>query len=157
MARYDFKTLRKDYGIRQQDMAKAVGVTQGFFSSVENDANPFPDDRLDALFSSYPNVDFKKYELPNKKEVPTISGNGSNNQESDTEVEIGSPHAVEALADTIKVILTDRKNHGGDDNKLRTLLDECYFKIGKLQDEVMRLKEMLIDHGIKPSTGEKVH
>lgn len=53
----------------QIQLAKALGVSQGFLSGMETGRNPFPEERRKNFAEAFPDVDLEDYRLPEKEPV----------------------------------------------------------------------------------------
>lgn len=171
MARYDFKRLRKENKIKQSEICDAVGVTQGFFSSVENGRNPFPEDRVSRLHQAFPKVDFEKYRIA-EDATPVTATPGSNNSNSNnSDVHINDPEFMKEVVELVKKSMiesmpvkdiveaekevaqneSDRASFLAKENdKLRCEAAGYIKKIECLREEIQMLKEILMDNGISP-------
>lgn len=155
MARYDLRKLRTAHNITQKELADRLKVSQGFLSSVEKWRNPFPDDRVDDLQTSFPDVDLSDFEVA-EENVP--KGNmGSFNKYSDIDINDSkvlsrllelinrSSSSVEQSRETAIAEISDWRtrydNLSKDNEQLR---NENY----SLKNEILRLKELLLDNGI---------
>lgn len=93
MARYDLPRLRKKKNMTQRQLAEALGLSQGFLSSVESGRNPFPDERIDDLQSIFPEENIEDY-AATAPQKPS-SAVGSFNEGS--EIKINDPATLKAF------------------------------------------------------------
>ncbi len=164
MARYRLLELRKENGKTQKELADALGVSQGFLSSVEKGRNPFPDERVEDLRKVFPGVDLAEYEVEEEEYPNYMKTIGSHNKFS--EVRINDPDILRQMLEVLERMNRDtNKEKGGDsaeiqrlheDNqRLRLQLDEVNKKYNvsrdreiELLEEIWRLRELLITNGI---------
>ncbi len=69
MAKYDLQKFRRERSLTQIQLAKALGVSQGFLSGMETGRNPFPEERRKNFAEAFPDVDLEAYLLPEKEPV----------------------------------------------------------------------------------------
>lgn len=69
MAKYDLQKFRRERSLTQIQLAKALGVSQGFLSGMETGRNPFPEERRKNFAEAFPDVDLEDYRLPEKEPV----------------------------------------------------------------------------------------
>ena len=69
MAKYDLQKFRRERNLTQIQLAKALGVSQGFLSGMETGRNPFPEERMRNFSEAFPDVDLEDYRLPEKEPV----------------------------------------------------------------------------------------
>lgn len=69
MAKYDLQKFRRERNLTQIQLAKALGVSQGFLSGMETGRNPFPEERRKNFSDAFPDVDLEEYLLPEKEPV----------------------------------------------------------------------------------------
>lgn len=69
MAKYDLQKFRRERNLTQIQLAKALGVSQGFLSGMETGRNPFPEERRKNFSDAFPDVDLEDYLLPEKEPV----------------------------------------------------------------------------------------
>lgn len=69
MAKYDLQKFRRERNLTQIQLAKALGVSQGFLSGMETGRNPFPEERRKNFATAFPDVDLEDYLLPEKEPV----------------------------------------------------------------------------------------
>lgn len=169
MPRYDFKRLRRENKITQGEICAAVGITQGFFSSVENGRNLFPEAKVDKLKESFPDINFEQYRLPNDMRGNTI---GSFNVDSD--IKINESESLTKVVKALSEIMLNKKENSSDstkdtgadtgqeraiemdrlerleseNEKLRTDLMRYLDKISSMQEDIFMLKTILLDNGI---------
>lgn len=164
MAKYDIKKLRQESKMRQQDLAKALGVSQGFLSSIENGKNLFPYDRIDLLQRAFPDKDIEKYELLDDITSSNLESSGSvGSGNTLSTLNINSPEALKILSEFLteyskrvqaedekqkqsishEAELVDRQNNQLRDkiDKLYEKLDETRCKYDKLYEEFLSIKE----------------
>lgn len=72
MAKYDLQKFRRERNMTQIQLAKALGVSQGFLSGMETGRNPFPDERRKNFTEAFPDVDLEAYLLPDKEPVKVV-------------------------------------------------------------------------------------
>lgn len=164
MARYRLLELRKENGKTQKELADALGISQGFLSSVEKGRNPFPDERVADLRRVFPGVDITKYEVNDEDYPHYLESVGSNNKFS--EVRINDPEALRQILEILERMDRDTdKAKGGDDEEIQRLRDEnarlctrldeirkkyddCRDREIELREEIWRLRELLTTNGI---------
>lgn len=69
VAKYDLQKFRRERSLTQIQLAKALGVSQGFLSGMETGRNPFPEERRKNFAEAFPDVDLEAYLLPEKELV----------------------------------------------------------------------------------------
>lgn len=161
MAKYDIKKFRNEHGITQKALAEILKVTQGFLSGVENYNSLFPAERKQYLLDAFPEVDFEQYRLPDDdKEDGKVKKVNSDN--SDSLIDVNDPDLMKKFIDLIRDELKrDKGDTGRITQDLMTLMDknaQLMAKIEELQEknyesqnEILRLKGLLLDNGIKPT------
>lgn len=171
MARYRLLELRKENGKTQKELAAALGVTQGFLSSVEKGRNPFPDERVADLRKAFPGVDITRYEIDEEEYPRYLESVGSNNKFS--EIRINDPEALRQILGILERIDRDTdKARGGDDEEIQRLrddnarlcsridelqkkYDDCRDREIDLREEIWRLRELLTANGISYTQEKK--
>lgn len=150
MARYDLPRLRKKKNMTQRQLAEALGLSQGFLSSVESGRNPFPDERIDDLQQIFPKENLEDY-IATAPQKPS-SAVGSFNL--DSEININDPATLKALlayaSRQSKEVDNIEQTTGGEakvyQERVLRLSDELE-KVRKekydLLDENLRLKDLL--------------
>ena len=93
MARIDLPRLRKTKQMTQRQLAEALGLSQGFLSSVESGRNPFPDERVDDLQTIFPDEDFEQYPMAAPQKPSQALGSFN----EDSEININDPETLKAL------------------------------------------------------------
>lgn len=155
MARYDLRKLRADQKITQQELAKRLKVTQGFLSSVEKWRNPFPDDRIDDLQKVFPDVDLADYEVA-EGDVPKESM-GSFNKYSDIDINDSKllMRLLEMISQSSASVEQSRETESMEVIDWRTRYDKLTGETEQLRkenyelkNEILRLKELLLENGI---------
>lgn len=150
MARIDLPRLRKTKQMTQRQLAEALGLSQGFMSSVESGRNPFPDERLDDLQKIFPNEDFEQYPMA-APQKPTVAIGSFN---SDSDIDINDPATLKALlayaTKQSKEVDSIEQNNvteaGAYQKRLMELSDElekCRKARYDLLEENLKLKDLL--------------
>ncbi len=64
---FDLKSFRTDLNLKQTDIQKILGITQGFVSKIENGKESFPSEYVDILSKKYSYDIVKKYIIDESK------------------------------------------------------------------------------------------
>lgn len=64
---FDLKSFRTDLNLKQTDIQKILGITQGFVSKIENGKESFPSEYVDILSKKYSYDVVKKYIIDESK------------------------------------------------------------------------------------------
>lgn len=160
MARYRLLELRKEYGKTQKELADALGVTQGFLSSVEKGRNAFPNDRVEDLRKFFPDANLEDYEIRNEGYAVATHSMGSNNRYSEIKInDLDSlkqlTSALERISGENDKIISEYDRLRADVIKLTEQLDaerqryeQAREREFELKEEILRLKELLLTNGI---------
>lgn len=150
MARIDLPRLRKTKKMTQRQLAEALGLSQGFMSSVESGRNPFPDERVDDLQKIFPDEDFEQYPMA-APQRPT-QAIGSFNE--DSEININNPETLKTLLayatkqsrEVDNIVQTNGAEAKEYQERLLRLSDElekCRKERYEFMEENLKLKDLL--------------
>lgn len=141
MAQYDLKRLRKEKGITQQGLAKALNITQGYLSSIESGRNTFPDDKVDELQALFQDIRLEDYENEGAPKIEI----GNHNTASD--IRICDPNTMSSFMAMVSAAFQNKQKDRSENEdelvKLKARNEKLADRNDKLADRYDRMVDEL--------------
>lgn len=156
MGRIDLVRFRKSEGVSQRKLAEMLDIKPSFLSAIENGRSRLPEDKVEKLYSIYGKEALEDFHIENSQEQ-VVPPHTHIHDEGDSLTQLlnhfhnlahrrSGEHSnkEKELSERIESLTTrnDRLS-----NRLDDLRDEVDF----LRTENLRLKELLLQHGISYS------
>lgn len=176
MKKFQLTRFRKDQKMSQKDLAKALCITQGFLSSIENGRSPLPQGKLDMLVELFDVKNINDYmvddgELTDVAEnesapIPTTQ-QLSQSQVMNSVLKWNSDEVMKKLITVVEDTIKDAVVKKQDDKRseyaeatkradhLASELDKARAENFKLSKRELAYQKLLMKHGIDFSEIEK--
>lgn len=159
MQKIDIARLRKDHGMSQCLLAEQLQIKQSFLSAIENGKSSLPSNKRQRLTEIFPEVDLSLYyveseSIPENDSMPDVARNEAsmltqllNYFHAQAHKESDKEHvAMHARVDALQ----QRNDSLVERNEiLQEKLDMLRVEIDALKTENFRLKEILLNNGVK--------
>lgn len=134
---FDLKRFRKDFDLKQSDIADILGIAQSFISKVERGVESFPQAHYKTLSGKFGEEAIKKYNVDNKQVDNSINIVGDGNISNTGVVDGGISISVKKGGEEA-FILSD----GADDFTIPAgLPKETYQRLAQLIARMKRVEE----------------
>lgn len=135
---FDLKRFRKDFDLKQSDIADVLGIAQSFISKVERGVESFPPAHYKTLCEKYGEDAVKRYNVKNKEIDNSINVIGDGNISNTGVVDGGISISVKKGGSDEAFILSD----GSDDFTIPAgLPNETYQRLVQLITRMKRVEE----------------
>lgn len=164
MKRLDLAALRKAHHINQINLAARLNMKQSFISAIENGKSPLPAIKLALLRDIFGDEEINKYMITTEDKSPqfnieTFSESDmmaqllrmfhSHEHKEETHNHEMHHRKIDKLQERISILLERNDRLSEKCMTLQERLDLITAKNIEAQNEIFRLKELLLTYGIK--------
>lgn len=157
MSRLDISRLRKMAGMSQRTLADKLGVRQSFLSAIENGKSRVPEDKLERIKQMFGEEAVAHCMIAEEADGVDMSGHTHGEADTLTHLLQHIHEQAHQMSDTISSPQRHREAELEEHNsylakrndQLSERLDLLREEIDELRKENLRLKELLVEHGIK--------
>lgn len=163
----DIAALRKAHRISQQSLAEKLSVKQSFLSAIENGRSRLPADKRERLTEIFGEEEIRKFSSCDHHDHPAAPDNDSEISESEMMARLlrifhSQEHKdddhnhrlhhqrIDEMQQRIDRLLERNDKISEKNISLQSRLDQSTARIIEARNEIHRLREILIRHGIDP-------
>ena len=154
MKRIDFVRLRKRAGMSQRELADLLQVRPSFLSAIENGKSRMPDEKLDKIKEIFEIESLDEYMVEEHVEQ-TVPPHTHAMDQNDTLAQLLNhfhdlahqrerEHSGQDAETIERIEFLSKRN-----DRLSERVDDLRDEVDSLREENLRLKELLLKHGIQ--------